>query len=252
MTDANLAIVVLAAGQGTRMKSPVPKVLHVLAGRPLLDHVLGTAAELGASAVIVVVRHERDLVASAALQALPGAIIVDQDDLPGTGRAVELALAVLPAGFDGDVLILSGDVPLLDAGTLHGLLETHRDSGAAVTLLSMMATDPDGYGRIIRGAGGALARIVEQRDATEGEKAVREVNGGIYVFRARPLAAALARIGTDNAQGEKYLTDAIAVLRAAGLPASAVVVADAWRIEGVNDPDQLAAAEAAYFRHLAP
>jgi len=251
VTDQRLAVVVLAAGQGTRMRSATPKVLHLLAGRTLIGHVLAAAASLQASVIAVVVRHERDLVAEAVLAELPGALVVDQDEVPGTGRAVELALRALPGGFAGDVLVLSGDVPLLDAGTLRSLIRVHRDTDAAATLLSAVVPDPHGYGRIVRAADGSLERIVEEKDATPEERQIDEVNAGVYVFRAGPLAEALAEVTTDNAQGEKYLTDAIARLREAGHRVGATVAAEAWRVEGVNDPQQLAAAEAAYERFVA-
>ncbi len=178
-----LAVVILAAGQGTRMKSSLPKVLHQLGGRSLLAHVLSTAIELEPDRVVVVVRHERDLVAAAALDALPGVQVVDQDDIPGTGRAAELAVDALD-DFDGDVLVLSGDVPLLEAPVLAGFVTSHRLADAAVSVLSAQVDDPTGYGRIVRGAGGGLERIVEQKDASPDELSVREINTGIYVFRA--------------------------------------------------------------------
>ncbi len=150
MTDSRLAVIVLAAGQGTRMKSVRPKVLHPLAGVPLIGHVLATARELSAAHVVTVVRHERDSVAAAILELMPEAIVVDQDEMPGTGRAVEIGLGALPDDFDGDVVVVSGDVPLLDAATLTGLLAAHRQAAAAATLLSAIVDDATGYGRIVR------------------------------------------------------------------------------------------------------
>src|SRR4051794_20268717 len=152
MTEKNLAIVVLAAGQGTRMKSRTPKILHRIGGRTLVGHVLTTAQRLEAAHIEVVVRHERDLVASAISELYPEVTIVDQDDVPGTGRAVQVALDALPLDYDGDILVLSGDVPLLDNATLTSLLAAHRETGAAATLLSAVLDDPTGYGRIIRDA----------------------------------------------------------------------------------------------------
>lgn len=239
MTDQNLAIVVLAAGQGTRMKSSTPKLLHELGGIPIVGHVLATARELDAAHVIAVVRHERDRLAAVIEADLPEAVIVDQDEVPGTGRAVEQAVAALPAGFSGDVLVVNGDVPLLDAATLRELIATHRDSGSAATILSSFPADATGYGRIVRNAAGTLDRIVEHKDATDDERAIGEINAGIYLFGAAALRDELAAITTDNAQGEKYLTDVIGLLREAGFDVDALPVADSWLVEGINDRAQL-------------
>jgi bifunctional UDP-N-acetylglucosamine pyrophosphorylase/glucosamine-1-phosphate N-acetyltransferase len=239
MTDQRLAVVVLAAGQGTRMRSSRPKVLHSLAGRSLIGHVLATAAELAPDYVIAVVRHERDAVVATVAELAPNALIVDQDEVPGTGRAVEQGIAALPSDFDGDVVVVSGDVPLLDSGTLRSLVEQHRQAAAAATLLSAVLDDATGYGRVIRGSDGAVDRIVEQKDAAPDELAVTEVNSGTYVFRLSPLRSQLALVQTQNAQGEKYLTDVIALLRGAGESVAALPVQDGWRVAGVNDRVQL-------------
>jgi bifunctional UDP-N-acetylglucosamine pyrophosphorylase/glucosamine-1-phosphate N-acetyltransferase len=240
MTDQNLAVIVLAAGQGTRMKSTLPKVLHPLAGVPIVGHVLATARELSPAHVVVVVRHERDAVAATILELLPEATIVDQDEIPGTGRAVEQAIDALPTTFDGEVMIVSGDVPLLDAATLTGLLEAHRAGVAAATLLSAIFDDPTGYGRIVRSEDGAVDRIVEQKDATPDELAIHEVNSGSYIFHLEPLRRQLALVETRNAQGEKYITDVIGLLRAAGAEVTAVPVSENWIVGGINDRVQLA------------
>ncbi|MCE4025625.1 MULTISPECIES: bifunctional UDP-N-acetylglucosamine diphosphorylase/glucosamine-1-phosphate N-acetyltransferase GlmU [unclassified Microbacterium] len=240
MTQNSLAIVVLAAGQGTRMKSRLPKVLHPIAGRTLVGHVLATASRLGAATVEVVVRHERDLVVAALAAEHPEAVIVDQDEIPGTGRAVQVALDALPAGFDGDVLVLSGDVPLLEAETLQALIDGHRAAAAAATVLSAIVDDPNGYGRIIRDAAGDVARIVEQKDADEAEKATREINAGVYVFRADLLRAELANVTTDNAQGEMYLTTVIGLLREHDEKVAVEIAADTAATFGINDRVQLA------------
>ncbi|MGB4135299.1 MAG: bifunctional UDP-N-acetylglucosamine diphosphorylase/glucosamine-1-phosphate N-acetyltransferase GlmU [Microbacterium sp.] len=242
MPENSLAIVVLAAGQGTRMKSRRPKVLHEIGGRSLVGHVLATAAQLGAERVEVVVRHERDQVVTALAAQYPDVVIVDQDDVPGTGRAVQVALDALPEGYDGDVLVLSGDVPLLEADTLRALVEGHRAASAAATLLSARLSDPTGYGRIVRGADGVVERIVEQKDATPDEAAITEINAGVYVFRAPQLRAHLSRIDRSNAQGELYLTDVIGLLRAASEPVAAELAADVASTFGVNDRVQLAEA----------
>ena len=240
MTDPRLAVIVLAAGQGTRMKSSRAKVLHPLAGVPLIGHVLATARELSAAHTIAVVRHERHAVSAAILELMPEALVVDQDDTPGTGRAVELGVHALPADFEGDVVVVSGDVPLLDAATLSGLITAHRAAAATATVLSAMVEDATGYGRIIRDATGALIKITEQKDATADELAILEINSGTYVFAASSLREQLPLIGTDNAQGEKYLTDAIGLLQAAGQRVAAVPAPAAWMVEGVNDRVQLA------------
>ena len=241
-TASRLAVIVLAAGQGTRMKSRTPKVLHELAGAPMLAHVLATAGELGADHVITVVRHERERVASVIRTLSPGTLIVDQDDQPGTGRAVEIALTALPDGFGGEVVVLSADVPLLDAATVSGLVESHRRSGNTLTLLSSVLDDPTGFGRVLRDSAGAFQRIVEQKDATDDELLVRETNAGVYVFDAGSLRTVLASVGTDNAQGEKYLTDAASGIKASGGTIDAVPVGDRWLVTGINDRAQLSAA----------
>jgi bifunctional UDP-N-acetylglucosamine pyrophosphorylase / glucosamine-1-phosphate N-acetyltransferase len=244
MTDTELAVIVLAAGQGTRMKSATPKVLHPLAGRSLVGHVMRSARALGPARIRVVVRHARDLVAAEILDGADADIdVVDQDEIPGTGRAVEVGLDALP-GFGGDVLVLSGDVPLLEPEELAALIATHRASGAAATVLSARLGDPTGYGRIIRRDDGGVARIVEEKDATPEEAATDEVNAGVYVFRAGPLRERIGRVGTDNAQGERYLTAVVAMLRDAGLDVAASVAADARTALGVNDRVQLAEAGA--------
>ncbi|WP_286278129.1 bifunctional UDP-N-acetylglucosamine diphosphorylase/glucosamine-1-phosphate N-acetyltransferase GlmU [Naasia aerilata] len=244
VSERPLAVVILAAGQGTRMKSATPKLLHRLAGVPIVSHVVATARELAADRVVAVVRYERDQVAEAVTGAFPDAVIVDQDEIPGTGRAVEAALAALPEGFDGDVLVLNGDVPLLDAVTLREFLVSHRSGDRAASVLTAVMPDPTGYGRVVRGADGTLERIVEQRDATEDELAIGEVNTGVYAFGVAGLRDLLASLSTDNAQGEKYLTDVVAALRAAGSSVGAVPVSEAWLVAGINDRAQLSEAAA--------
>ncbi|MBP2437678.1 bifunctional UDP-N-acetylglucosamine pyrophosphorylase/glucosamine-1-phosphate N-acetyltransferase [Microbacterium amylolyticum] len=236
-----LAIVVMAAGQGTRLKSDTPKVLHRIGGRTLLGHVLSSAEALGSAHVRVVVRHKREEVV-ASLEDYPGVIAVDQDDIPGTGRAVQLGVEALPAEFDGDVLVLSGDVPLIEPDIFRSLLTEHAGRAAAATLLSAELADPHGYGRVIRDASGLVARIVEQKGATAEEAAVTEINAGVYVFRAPELRRALADVGIDNEAREMYLTDVIRILRADGHGIAAVSAPDASAALGVNDRRQLAEA----------
>jgi bifunctional UDP-N-acetylglucosamine pyrophosphorylase/glucosamine-1-phosphate N-acetyltransferase len=239
--DQPLAVIILAAGQGTRMKSSLPKVLHRIGGRPLLGHVLDTARTLGPQSILVVVRHERDLVADAVVDIAPEIVVVDQDEVPGTGRAVEVALAQVP-DFSGDVLVLSGDVPLLDDETLGRLIRRHRESGAAATVLSAVVEDATGYGRVIRDSAGGVQRIVEQKDASDDEVAITEINAGVYVFQAPALRAHISLVGTANAQGERYLTDVVALLRDSRLQVGVSQATDAAAALGVNDRVQLSEA----------
>ncbi|GAA4267680.1 bifunctional UDP-N-acetylglucosamine diphosphorylase/glucosamine-1-phosphate N-acetyltransferase GlmU [Frondihabitans peucedani] len=237
-----LAVIVLAAGQGTRMKSSTPKVLHRLAGLPLIHHVLESARALDPAHLQVVVRHERDTVTASVLEVAPQAVIVDQDDLPGTGRAVEQAVDALPGDFDGDVVVVSADVPFVDHNTLLRLLEEHRSAGAEATLLSAVVPEPKGYGRIIRRADDSVDRIVEQKDATPDELLVAEINSGTYVFTVASLRKHLPFVTPANAQNEKYLTDVVGLATINGGRVAALPIDEAWRVEGINDRVQLAAA----------
>ncbi|MDQ1530152.1 MAG: bifunctional UDP-N-acetylglucosamine pyrophosphorylase / glucosamine-phosphate N-acetyltransferase, partial [Microbacteriaceae bacterium] len=234
-----LVVVILAAGQGTRMKSSTAKVLHPLAGLPMVAHVLATAQALEPERIAVVVRHERDAVAAAIRETAPGAVIVDQDEVPGTGRAVEAAIEAL-GRFAGDLLVLNGDVPLIDLETLQPMLAAHRSADVAATVLTARFTDPSGYGRVLRDEVGGLERIVEHRDAGEDERLVDEVNAGVYLFRATGLAERLASLDAVNDQGERYLTDVVAALRAAGERVAAVEAGDVHAVAGINDRAQLA------------
>ena len=239
MTQKHLAVVVLAAGQGTRMKSATPKVMHNLAGLPLLGHVLVTAKGLDPNYVIPVIRHEKESLAEYINTFHPGCLIVEQDEVPGTGRAVECAIAALPADFNGAVVVTSGDVPLLDVLTLEALLEEHIDSGSSATILTAIMDDPTGYGRIVRHNDGSFDSIVEQRDANDDQLEILEINAGVYVFDAAALRSSLAKIGTHNAQGEKYLTDVAKILVDEGKKVLALAVEDNWLVAGVNDRQQL-------------
>ncbi len=235
-----LAVVILAAGQGTRMKSAVPKILHRIGGKALISHVLDTAAGLQPEIVIAVVRHEREQVSQAILDHAPHTLIVDQDEVPGTGRAVEQALQALPADFDGSIVVLSGDAPLIDVATLQRLVAGHIESDRGMTLLSAIFENPTGLGRILREGDGSMVGIVEEKDASDSQRRITEINGGIYVFARRALSSALDEIDTNNAQAEKYLTDAAARILAAGGVVDAVATDDPWLIAGVNDRAQLA------------
>ncbi|MCG7321575.1 bifunctional UDP-N-acetylglucosamine diphosphorylase/glucosamine-1-phosphate N-acetyltransferase GlmU [Arsenicicoccus bolidensis] len=235
------AVIVLAAGEGTRMKSATPKVLHTIGGRSLVGHAIRAAEGVEPLHLAVVVRHERERVAAHIAEIAPDAVIADQDEVKGTGRAVECGLEQLPGDLSGTVVVTYGDVPLLESVTLTALLEQHDATGSAVTVVTAHLTDPTGYGRIVRDADGSVAAIVEQKDATPQQREITEINSGLYAFDAQVLRSALAQVGTDNAQGEKYLTDVLAIAKGQGLAVSAHVVDDLWQTEGVNDRVQLAA-----------
>lgn len=245
------ALIVLAAGQGTRMRSARAKVLFELAGRTMLGHVLAAAAPLGSYRRLVVVGHERAAVTAALAQLDPEAVAVTQAEQRGTGHAVRIALAAVEVlHAERPVLVVPGDTPLLTARTLRELLAAHVAGAAAATVLTAVLPDATGYGRVLRDSAGGLARIVEHRDADAAALAVREVNTGVYVFTAGPLLAALARLSTDNAQGEEYLTDVVGLLRADGLTVAAHEAADAAETAGVNDRVQLAEAGTLLRRRL--
>lgn len=231
------------------MKSTTPKVLHAIGGRSLVGHAIHAARGTDPGHLAVVVRHQRDVVVPHVSEVDPGALIADQDEVKGTGRAVECGLDVLPADLTGTVLVTYGDVPLLTTHTLRELTAAHESSGNAVTVITSVLDDPSGYGRVVRDTDGQVRKVVEEKDAraareTGGEDAaaldVHEINSGIYAFDAQVLRDALRRVGTDNAQGEKYLTDVLGLAREAGLGVRAHVVQDRWQSEGVNDRVQLA------------
>jgi len=239
-TSRPAAVIVLAAGEGTRMKSATPKVLHAIGGRTLLGHAVAAARGVDPQHLAIVIRHGRDRVAAHIAEVDLGAVIAEQDQVKGTGRATECALDALPADLEGTVLVTCADVPLLAAETLRGLLEAHSNSRSAATVITATLPDPSGYGRILRAADGSVAGIVEHKDATDSQLAITEVNSGLYAFDAVALREALAQVGTDNVQGEKYLTDVLGIIRAKGLSVSAHLVEDLWQTEGVNDRVQLA------------
>jgi bifunctional UDP-N-acetylglucosamine pyrophosphorylase / glucosamine-1-phosphate N-acetyltransferase len=238
-TPRPAAVIVLAAGEGTRMKSAIPKVLHMIGGRTLLGHAMAAARGVDPQHLAIVVRHGRDLVAAHVARVDVDAVIADQDEVMGTGRATECALAALPAGLKGTVLVTCGDVPLLAAQTLRGLLEEHVASGSAATVITAMLPDPSGYGRILRAVDGSVNGIVEQKDATDAQLEITEINSGLYAFDAVVLRRALAQVGTDNAQGEKYLTDVLGIACREGHRVNAHLIQDLWQTEGVNDRVQL-------------
>jgi bifunctional UDP-N-acetylglucosamine pyrophosphorylase / glucosamine-1-phosphate N-acetyltransferase len=238
LTDIH--VVVLAAGKGTRMKSSVPKVLHRLAGRPLLDHVLGAAAALQPVSMTVVVGHEADAIRNAYAGRADVAFVVQEPQL-GTGHALLMAEPRLQNAA-GTVLLLYGDVPLLRSSTLQALVRRHGDLGAAATVLTANVDRPHGYGRIVR-LDGTIARIVEERDASPAERTIREINAGIYAFDLAPLFAAIRNIASENAQGEYYLPDLIGIYRKRGLGVATLTVEHADEIRGINSRAELAAME---------
>lgn len=253
------AVIVLAAGEGTRMRSATPKVLHELAGRSLVGHAVAAAAGLRPEHLVVVLGHGGDRVAAHLAQlseqlSVPVATAV-QPQQRGTGHAVRCGLEALPPDFAGTVLVTYGDVPLLNTATLHAVLEQHAGAGSAVTMLTAELSDPTGYGRVLRdGATGAITAVVEQRDATPEQLAITEINSGVYAFDGKLLADALSRLAPhvvpNNAQGELYLTDVLAIAHGDGQRVSAVRIDDPWLVAGVNDRVQLAAVGAELNRRL--
>ena len=238
--STEVTAIVLAAGAGTRMRSGRAKVLHELGGRSMLEHALRAVREVGAGTTVTVVGHDREQVSAAVEQIDPGVVQALQEEQRGTGHAVQVALDALDQDPDGTVLVTYGDVPLLTAQTLTELLLDHRHAGHAVTILTAELDDPTGYGRIVRDETGAVTAIREHKDASDDERAVREVNSGILAVDATFLVHAVRSLDADNAQGELYLTDIVAKAVREGRPVGAHVLEDVWQTEGVNDRSQLA------------
>ncbi|MEU3293463.1 bifunctional UDP-N-acetylglucosamine diphosphorylase/glucosamine-1-phosphate N-acetyltransferase GlmU [Streptomyces longwoodensis] len=236
------AVVVLAAGEGTRMKSATPKVLHELCGRSLVGHVLAASRELDPEHLVVVVGHAREQVTAHLAEIDPGVRTAVQEEQNGTGHAVRMGLEQLGGAVDGTVVVVCGDTPLLTAATLGQLARTHGADGNAVTVLTAEVPDATGYGRIVRDASGAVTAIVEHKDASEEQRAVREINSGVFAFDGALLADALKQVRTDNSQGEEYLTDVLGILREAGHRVGASVAADHREIAGINNRVQLSEA----------
>ena len=237
MTSLETHVVVLAAGQGTRMKSSLPKVLHPIAGRPMIERVLETANAVNPSTITLIVGYKAELVRDrlGKRQIMEFAL---QEPQLGTAHALQQAEPML-AGRSGSLILLSGDVPLLRPNTLKRLLETHRGSGAAATVVTATVDRPYGYGRIVR-TRGRIARIVEERDASPTQRQIKEINSGIYAFDLGPLFDALRGIASQNAQGEFYLTDLIAIYRRRKLPVETLLVENAQEIRGINSRSELA------------
>lgn len=241
-------VVILAAGEGKRMKSATPKVLHAVAGRSLLGHVIEAASAVEPQNLVVVVGHGREQVVAHVAEIAPWALTVVQAQQNGTGHAVRVALDYLAARdivlTDGPVVVLTGDTPLLTGDTLAALLLEHGNAASAATVLTARLDDPSGYGRVVRDPAGGVSAIVEDKDCDDEQRRIDEINSGMYAFHGELLSAALARITTDNAQGEEYLTDVVGLLRSDGDAVAACLVANSTEILGVNDRVQLAEAAA--------
>ncbi|KAA0092728.1 bifunctional UDP-N-acetylglucosamine diphosphorylase/glucosamine-1-phosphate N-acetyltransferase GlmU [Mycolicibacterium sp. P1-18] len=253
-TRGETAVIVLAAGAGTRMKSDIPKMLHTLAGRSMLSHTLHAIAKVSPKHLVVVVGTGRDHVIPA-VNGLADDLgrpieIAVQDEQLGTGHAVGCGLAAVPADFAGTVVITASDVPLLDSDTLAGLIDDHVGRSTAATLLTTTLADPTGYGRILRTQDGEVTSIVEQADATESQRAIREVNAAVYAFDAAALRRALTQLRSDNAQRELYLTDAVEILRRDHETVRGRHVDDSALVAGVNDRVQLAELHAELNRRI--
>src|SRR5699024_100914 len=242
---SDLAVVILAAGAGTRMKSATPKTLHAIGGRTLLAHSLHAAAGAQPSNMVAVIGHGRDQVGPACEQVAQDLgreiHLAVQEEQNGTGHAVQCAMNEL-VGFHGTVIVTNADVPLLTGETLTALYRSHTEVPTAVTVLSVEQSNPTGYGRIVRSEYGDVMQIVEEKDATEEQRAITEVNSGVFAFDAEILRDALSRLNTTNAQGELYLTDVLSIARADGHPVRAHTANDPAELAGVNDRVQLARA----------
>ena len=242
---APLTVVVLAAGGGTRMKSKTMKVLHRVGGRSMIGHVLDAVSAVEPACVCAVVGHQREQVAPHVLDQLGDAVLAVQEEQLGTGHAVRVALEALekegraPEG--GSVLVAYGDTPLLQGDTLRAFAANHEAAQAAVSILSGVVAEPTGYGRIVRDGDGEVLAIVEEKDATEEQRAIGEINSGILAFEASFLRECITRLGNDNSKGEYYLTDLVQLARDGGLTVTAYPIDDVWQTEGANDRAQLAA-----------
>ena len=232
------AVVILAAGEGKRMKSSRSKLLHEIAGHSMLSYAVTAATTVQPEHIVVVVGHFRDQVEAHLAEIAPHVLIAVQEEQLGTGDAVQAALGQI-ADLTGDVIVTMGDVPMLTGETLAELLEEHRARDAAATVLTAQVPDPTGYGRVLRDGDGRVTGIVEHRDADDAQRDITEINSGIYVFNAAMLRAALADIAPQNDQGELYLTDVLTVVHRAGKPVGALLIDDLWQTEGVNDRIQL-------------
>jgi UDP-N-acetylglucosamine diphosphorylase/glucosamine-1-phosphate N-acetyltransferase len=234
-----LAVIILAAGKGTRMKNPeMVKVMYEINGKPMVEYVVDLAGTLQASRTLVVVGWQKELVMEHLSKSKPGVEFVEQTEQLGTGHAVLQAMEPLK-DFEGDVLVLSGDVPLLSEKTLKALIGYHGTSDAVATILTAELDDPGGYGRMVHNEDGSVQKIVEHKDATKKEREIREINSGIYVFEKEKLFLSLEHIAPNNVQGEYYLTDVFELFWKNQWRVSAVKAIDAVEVMGINDAKQL-------------
>jgi len=231
---------ILAAGQGTRMKSDLAKVLHPLCGKPLVDHVVRSAQKAGVARTVVVIGHQADIVREA-LKGLDVEFVL-QAEQKGTGHAVMQALPIIEK-FAGELLVLYGDVPLIKPETIISLLKSHRDERNACTMLTTIIDQPGGYGRIIRDPNGSVSKIVEAKDASPEELSAKEINPAIYAFDNQELVKALGELTPNNKQGEYYLTDVIGIFRSQGQKIAGQIVEDSREVLGINTPEELAECE---------
>ena len=243
------AVVILAAGEGKRMKSSRSKLLHEIAGHSMLSYAVTAATTIQPEHIVVVVGHLREQVEAHLAEIAPHVLTAVQEEQLGTGHAVQVALGQL-ADLTGDVMVTMGDVPMLTGETLAALLLEHRTQQAAATVLTAQVPDPTGYGRILRDAEGTVTGIVEHRDADYTQREITEINSGIYVFDVAALRSALTELVPANDQGELYLTDVLSVVRDAGKPIGAYFIDDIWQTEGVNDRIQLSQMNAELNRRI--
>ena len=231
-----LSAIILAAGKGTRMKSDMVKVLHPLCGRPILSYVVEAAKDIGSEKIVVIVGYQADAVRERFRE--QNLTFIEQREQLGTGHAVLQARRIL-GNYDGVILIICGDVPLLRSSTVQSLLDCHRTSRSTVTVLTAILPDPAGYGRIIKGPGGDVLRIVEQRDATEEEEKIKEINTGIYCAESNFLFNALMKINNNNSQKEYYLTDIVAIACKDGCVVRSIIADDHREVMGINTQEEL-------------
>jgi len=237
--SSDLTVIVLAAGGGTRMKSKTMKVLHEVGGRSMIGHVLTAVQAMEPTRVVAVVGHQREQVGPHIEALLPGVVLVVQEEQQGTGHAVRIALEHT-GHVTGTVVVAAGDTPLLEGESLAGFVAEHEAAQSAVSILSGVVRDPFGYGRIVRNDEGDVEAIIEEKDASDAQRAIREISSGILAFDAEFLSEALGRVGNDNAKGEYYLTDTVGLARDGGLTVSAFPIDDVAQTEGANDREQLA------------
>lgn len=246
--EKKIVSIILAAGQGKRMKNPdLPKVLCPLHGKPLIQYVLETVKELGTEKDVVIVGHQREKLIEFFSENYPSVETCVQDEQLGTGHAVAQAEELLKS-YVGDFLILAGDVPLITSESLNKFYDLHMEASADVSVLSTMAENPFGYGRIVRNEAGMFKKIVEQKDANESEQAIKEINSGIYLVKSRLLFVALRYVSNTNEQKEYYLTDIVEILKNNGAIVRAFAAAEFEELQGVNSVDDLKRAEESYTR----